>query len=211
MNPGYQSLPTAEEALIKIAAQGSLEAFNELVLRYQNLAYHQAYTLLGESTAAEDITQESFIKAFRSLRSFRCGSFRAWLLRIVSNTAYDLLRQSRHHFLQPLFPEDDEGEEIETPAWLVDPSASVEKTVEQNEQAQRIYELLNELPEIHRRVITLVDIHGLEYWEAAEVLGVPVGTVKSRLARARLQMKAKIEGNGAFFFPITRPVPAVHC
>ena len=210
MNLEYHTQPDEDEKLIRMASQGSLEAFNQLVLRYQNLAYHQAYALLDEADTAEDVTQESFIKAFRSIHTFRGGSFRAWLLRIVTNTAYDLLRQSRKYTLQPLFPEDEEGEDLESPAWLTDPSAPVEKTVEQNEEAQRIYQLLNELPEIYRSVLTLVDLQALEYWEAAQVLDVPMGTVKSRLARARLQMKTKIQRDDRFFIPSTQPVPAIH-
>jgi RNA polymerase sigma-70 factor (ECF subfamily) len=209
MKPEYQTLPDEEDALIRKASQGSLEAFNQLVLRYQQLAYQHAYALLGEAGAAEDITQESFIKAFRSIRYFRGGSFRGWLLKIVTNTTYDLLRRTMKYQLQPLFPEDDDGDELESPAWLKDPSASVEETVEQNEEAQRLYQLMDELPDIYRSVLTLVDVYELGYWEAAQALDVPMGTVKSRLARARLQMQQKIREDARILFPITRPMPAV--
>src|SRR5512139_2161772 len=113
MNTTAQITAAQEEKLIADAAQGDLQAFNELVLLYQNMAYHHAYSLLGDPATAEDATQESFIKAFQAVNRFRGGSFRSWLLKIVTNTSYDILRRSSRHFSQPLFPEDDHGEEIE--------------------------------------------------------------------------------------------------
>lgn len=200
--------PEVEAVLIRKAAKGSLDAFNQLVLRYQDKAYYHAYALLGDAPSAEDVAQESFIKAFQNIRSFRGGSFRAWLLRIVTNTAYDLYRRSRKHPVQSLFPGDVYGEEIESPAWLTDPSASVEATVEQNEDAARLYQLLSELPEIYRSTLTLVDLYELDYWEAAEVLQVPLGTVKSRLARGRVQLWRKMQENFEYFIPINQAASA---
>jgi RNA polymerase sigma-70 factor (ECF subfamily) len=159
---------------------------------YQRIAYNHAYALLGDPVLSDDATQESFVKAFEHLRGFRGGSFRAWLLKIVTNSAYDLLRRSRRHPTQPLFPENEEGEEIESPAWLVDPNASVEAAVEQKEDAKRLYQLLDELPPAYRSVLTLIDIQELDYTEAAQILNIPLGTVKSRLARARLQMMKRL-------------------
>jgi RNA polymerase sigma-70 factor (ECF subfamily) len=199
----------AEAALVRKASKGSLEAFNQLVLRYQNIAYHHAYALIGDAASADDLTQESFIKAFRNIRTFRGGSFRAWLLRIVTNTAYDFLRRSKQHLIQPLYPEDEYAEEFESPAWLADPSASVEATVEQNEDSRRLYQLLDELPAIYRSVLTLVDLYELDYWEAAEILKVPLGTIKSRLARARLQMGRKLQDDFEYFIRFDRAVPVI--
>jgi RNA polymerase sigma-70 factor (ECF subfamily) len=87
---------------------------------------------------------------------------------------------------------DDEGEEVESPVWLADPAVSVEGTVEQNEENESLYRMLNELPVVYRNVIMLVDVYEMDYTEAAQVLRVPLGTVKSRLARARMQMKTKL-------------------
>lgn len=193
MAPVDRSKPMPEEKYIKLACRGNLEAFNQLVLRYQDTAFQTSYAILGETASAEDNTQESFIKAFQKIRSFRGGSFRAWLLKIVANTAYDFIRQSRRHPTQALYPRDEYDEEIETPSWLVDPSASVEQTVEQNERTARLYQWLDELPEAYRSVLTLVDIYEMDYSEVASILNVPMGTVKSRLARARLQMRGKIQ------------------
>lgn len=184
-----------EMELVRSATKGDLEAFNQLVLSYQDMAYHHAYALLGDADTADDVTQESFIKAFQHIDSFRGGSFRAWLLRIVTNTAYDLMRQSKRRTTQPLFPENEDGDEIESPAWLIDRSDSVETIIEQTEETARLYQALDNLPEAYRSAITLVDFYELDYAEAARVLKVPLGTVKSRLARARLQMQEKLSFN----------------
>ena len=187
----------AEELWIEKAAQGDLEAFNQLVLMYQDMAYNHAYALLGDPDLSEDAAQESFIKAFQNIGSLRGGSLRSWLLKIVTNSAYDLLRRSHRRPTQPLFPMDEDGEEIESPAWIADPNASVQETVEQKEDTQHVYKLLDELPPVYRSVITLIDIDELDYTEAARILNVPLGTVKSRLARARLQMKEKLSKESA--------------
>jgi RNA polymerase sigma-70 factor, ECF subfamily len=203
MNTLKQSTPFDEETLIHQAMEGDLESFNQLVLRYQDMAYNHAYALLGNPDQAEDAAQESFVKAFQAMNGFRGVSFRAWLLKIVTNSAYDWLRRSQRHPMQPLFPEDENGEEIESPAWLVDPAASVQEKVEEKEFSKKIYELLDELPEVYQSVLTLVDIQELDYAEAAKALRVPIGTVKSRLARARLQMQKKLRGSLATSYEST--------
>ncbi len=179
----------SEEALIAMASKGDLNAFNQLVLNYQSLTYNHAHSLVGNPAWAEDITQDSFIKAFQNISSFHGGSFRAWLLRIVTNTSYDLLRRFKAHPEQPLFPVDSYDNEVDSTNWLIDPTTSVERTVEQNDEVKRLYQILDELPTAYRSAITLVDIFELDYKEAARIMKVPLGTMKSRLARARLQLK----------------------
>jgi RNA polymerase sigma-70 factor (ECF subfamily) len=181
-----------ETQWIEKAVKGDLESFNQLVLAYQTLAYNHAYGLLGDPDSAEDATQEAFLHAFQAMSSFRGGSFRAWLLKIVTNAAYDMLRRSGRHPTQPLFPVNEDGEEVESPAWLADPNPSVQETVEDNEFSKKMYRLLDELPEVYRSVLTLVDVLELDYAETAQALNVPLGTIKSRLARARLQMQKKL-------------------
>jgi RNA polymerase sigma-70 factor, ECF subfamily len=195
MNPISDQTPPAEQSLIQLASTGDLDAFNRLVLKYRDLAYHYAYSLLGDHATAEDVTQESFLRAFQSISGFRRGSFRVWILKIVTNTAYDFLRRSKRHPPLPLFPEDEYGEEIDDPAWLADPRPSAPDVMEQKEFVQVIYRLLDELPEAYRTILTLVDLYGLEYEEAASSLRIPIGTVKSRLARARLRMKEKLQSS----------------
>jgi RNA polymerase sigma-70 factor (ECF subfamily) len=184
---------TDEETLIARSSQGDLEAFNQLVLIHQDMLFHHALTLLGDSDLAEDAAQESFIKAFQNIRSFRGGSFRAWLLKIATNSAYDMMRRSHRHPAIPLLPEDEYGEETESPAWIAD-SASVQETVEQEEFSQALYRMLDKLPEAYRSVITLIDVQDLDYQEAAQALSLPIGTIKSRLARARMQIRQKLQG-----------------
>ena len=192
MDFANQSDQNSEQTLIARASQGDLEAFNHLVLTYQDMAFHHAWSMLNDRDLAEDVTQDSFIKAFQAIGRFRGGSFRAWLLRIVTNTSYDLLRRSRSHPIQPLVPENEDGDEFESPSWLTDPSVSVQDTVERNDEVRHLYRMLDELPEAYRIVLTLIDLYEFDYTEAAQALNVPLGTIKSRLVRARLQMRKKL-------------------
>ena len=192
MDTWKRSAQIDEATLVRQAASGNLEAFNQLVLKYQATAYNHARALLSDEVSAEDATQESFVKAFQGIKAFRGCSFRGWLLKIVTNSAYDILRKSHRHPTQPLFPEDENGDEIESPVWLIDPNVSVHGSVEQKEMATRLCQALDELPDLYRTVLTLVDINEFDYTEAAKALNVPVGTVKSRLARARFQMSEKL-------------------
>jgi RNA polymerase sigma-70 factor (ECF subfamily) len=173
---------------------GDLEAFNRLVLEYQDLAYHQAYSLLQDRDGAEDASQEAFIRAFRSLKEYRGGSFKAWLLRIVTNTGYDELRRRKSHPIVSLTPVDADGNEIESPSWSIDPGPSPEDWVERNELRSAIQCNLAMLPPEYRSVITLIDVFDMDYSEAAQALGIPVGTVRSRLARARQRMRLRLNG-----------------
>ena len=193
MNAVHLATQSTEIILMDRAVKGDLDAFNQLVLSHQNMAYNPAHALLGDPALAEDVTQDSFIKAFQGIQSFRGGSFRGWLLKIVTNSAYDVLRRAQRHPTQALFPENENGEEIESTKWLVDPNTSVQSTVEQNELSKDIYKAIDDLPDVYRSVLTLIDLHEFDYVEAAQALKIPIGTVKSRLARARLQMKKKLD------------------
>ncbi len=126
------------------------------------------------------------------MAGFHGGSFRAWILKIVTNSVYDALRRLKRHPIQSLFPEDEYGGEIESPARLADPTISVENIVEQAEFFTYLSRLLAELPEVYHAVLTLIDVYEFDYAEAAQILNVPIGTVKSRLARARFQMSRKL-------------------
>ena len=178
-------------AVSNMASKGSLDAFNQLVLRYQDRAYHHAYALLRDPALAEDATQDSFLRAFQHITEFRGGSFRAWILKIVTNSAFDMLRRSKRHPMQSLYPEDEDGDEVESPVWLAD-STSVQEVVEQREFSKDLHRLIDEMPVVYRTVLILVDLYELDYAEAAEALKIPIGTVKSRLARARLKMSEKL-------------------
>jgi RNA polymerase sigma-70 factor (ECF subfamily) len=185
-----------EAGLIQAARQGDLDAFNRLVLAYQDLVFAQAYRLMGEMEAAEDATQEAFISAYRSIGSYRGGSFRAWLLRIVTNSCYDELRRRKRRPTTPLEPVMAEDEEIESPRWLADPSDTPEERAERVELDHAIQNCLESLPPDFRVVVVLVDVQGFDYIEAAEVIRKPVGTIKSRLSRARLRLRDCLQGLG---------------
>ena len=183
-----------EAGLIQDAQHGDLEAFNRLILAYQDRVYNQAFRVLGEYQSADDATQEAFISAYKNIRSFRGGSFRAWLLRIVTNACYDELRRKKRRPTTPLEPVDDEGDEIESPHWIADPGELPEDNVARSELANAIQACLDQLTEDFRVVVVLVDVQGLDYLEASEVIGKPLGTIKSRLARARNRMKDCLQG-----------------
>ncbi|MBT3390279.1 MAG: sigma-70 family RNA polymerase sigma factor [Chloroflexi bacterium] len=178
-----------ESALIQAAQKGDLEAFNQLVLAYQDRVYNQAYRVMGERSAAEDAAQEAFISAYRKLHTYRGGSFTAWLLRIVTNACYDELRRQKRRPTTPLEPETNDGEIFDSPQWLIDPGDSPETSLQRGELAAAIQRCLNELPINFRMAIVLIDIQGLDYSEAATVIEKPLGTIKSRLARARQRMQ----------------------
>jgi RNA polymerase sigma-70 factor (ECF subfamily) len=188
MNSIKRLAPYDEVNLLARASGGNLEAFNQLVLIYQDMAYDYAYSILGESALAEDVTQESFIKASRSMHLFRGGSYRSWLLKIITNSAYDVLGRSQRHPAQSLFPADKDGEEKASPAWIADPTGSIQDIVGQNELLRSIHKWMEELPEPYRTVLTLIDVYELDYGEAADALNLPMDTIKSQLARARNQM-----------------------
>ena len=183
-----------EIALIKDARQGDLDAFNRLVLAYQDRVYSQAYRLLNDPHGADDATQEAFISAYKNLRSFRGGSFRAWLLRIVTNACYDELRRRKRKPTTSLEPLDDSGNEIESPHWIADPGELPEDNIVRAELGMAIQNCLDKLPVDFRVVVVLVDVQGMDYLEAADVIGKPLGTVKSRLARARSRMRDCLQG-----------------
>ena len=175
-----------ESQLIIAAQRGDLPAFNQLVLKYQNLAYNVAYRILGDTDRAADATQDSFIKAYKAIDKFHGNSFKPWLLRIVTNTCYDYLRSYKR---KPTSSLDDEAEKNEHNPRFRDTGEGPEKYVERQELSQIIQWAINQLNEHQRAVIVLIDIQGFSYDEAAEMLGVSLGTVKSRLSRARTKLR----------------------
>ncbi len=180
-----------DEAWVAAARRGDLDAFNRLVLRYQDQAYRVAYHLLGDPDSAADATQEAFLKAYRALSRFRRGSFRAWLLRIVTNTCYDMLRRRRRRPQVSLDASLEDGRPGEASAWWRDPNPAHDPAhyVERRALAAALETCLEALPPDFRAVAVLVDVEGLDYPTAGQVLGIPVGTVKSRLARARRRLR----------------------
>jgi len=191
-----QSANVPEKTLIIAAQRGDLESFNLLILRYQNLLFGIALRLLNDEDAAADAVQEALISAFRRFDTFRGDSLRSWLARVVVNACYDEMRKKRRQHSVPLEQFNSDGEEIETSYWLIDPESDPETQFESFELESAIQKSLDKLQPIYRLMLVLVDIEGLSYEEAALAAHVPVGTVKSRLARARSQMQKSLQGAG---------------
>lgn len=183
-----------ELALIREAQRGDLDSFNRLVLAYQDIVFNQAYRMFDDRSAAEDASQEAFIAAYKNIRTYRGGSFRAWLLRIVTNASYDELRRRKRRPTTPLEPLDDAGEEMESPRWISDGGEAPEEAVERVDLNQAIQKCMNGLPDEFRTVVIMIDVQGMDYSEVSQAIGKPLGTVKSRLARARLKLRDCLQG-----------------
>ena len=179
-----------EKQLVAAARQGDLASFNQLVLKYQSLAYNVAYRLLGEPDAAADATQDAFLKAYKALNKFRGQSFQAWLLRIVTNTCYDVLRAAKR---RPTSNLDDVLLNPEHTWRLTDPGERPDEQVERQELALVLQWALAQLPPEQRTVVILSDVQGLTYDEIAEVMDTSLGTVKSRLSRARGKLRLLLQ------------------
>ena len=183
-----------ETELIQTAKEGDLTSFNRLILKYQDMAFNVAYRIMGDSMAAEDATQTAFISAYQKINTFRGGSFKSWVLRIVTNACYDELRRQKRRPTTPLEPFNEDDEEFDSPHWIADPGESPEDAAVRSELSDAIQECLDGLGENFRIVIVLVDIQGMDYSEASNIIKKPLGTVKSRLARARLKMRDCLQG-----------------
>ncbi len=161
--------------------------------------YRTALRILGQDALAEDATQDAFISAYQHLNGFRGGSLKAWLLRIVVNKCFDEVRRTQwstaRSFSESTF--EDRGNE-EACTWLRDPAPSVEECVETLEWTEHIQECLDELAIDHRLIIILIDIEEMSYGEVSTILNIPIGTVKSRLARARLYLRRELKAGDVF-------------
>lgn len=178
-----------EEKLIAQAMDGDVDSFNDLVIKYQDMAFSLAARMLNDDAVAADITQVAFISAYRNLQSFRGGSFRAWVMRMVTNACYDEIRRRKRRPTISLEPVNEDDEDIESPSWLADSANSPEEEAERAELGQALQNCLTGLPEEFRSVVLMIDIEGLDYQEVSLAIGKPLGTIKSRLARARSKMR----------------------
>lgn len=175
-----------EQALIESARAGSPHAFNTLVNAYQDTAYNVAYRVLGHADAAADATQEAFLSAYRALAGFRGGSFKAWLLRIVTNACYDQLRLKKR---RPQASLEDMVEDPDYATALIDHGESPEDVLIRQDLAQALEAGIAKLPFDQRVVLVLSDVQGFSYEEIGEATGASLGTVKSRLSRARARLR----------------------
>jgi len=192
MPPADPARPTHDEVgLIGAAKRGEVEAFNQLVLRCQDLAYTVAYRILGERDAAADAAQDGFIAAYRKLHQFQGERFRPWLLRIVTNACYDELRRRQRRPAASLEALEDAPPAAEIR--FASDSPSPEQHVQQAELSRAIQRCINALPDDQRVICVLADVEGYAYGEITEITGLPLGTVKSRLSRARGRLRACLQ------------------
>jgi RNA polymerase sigma-70 factor (ECF subfamily) len=182
-----------EQALIASARKGDVRAFNQLVMLYQTMVYNLAYRILSDPDAAADATQDAFLSAYKGIPKFRGGSFKAWLLRIVTNACYDQLRRKQR---RPTSSLDDLPVEADHTTYLRDPAKLPVEIVERHELNKVIQSGISTLPADQRMVLVLSDIQGLSYKEIAQSMGISLGTVKSRLSRGRARLRDYLQEHG---------------
>lgn len=188
-----KNIQPTETSLIEAAQRGDLEAFNQLVLKFQDMMYRIALRTLNDEAGADDATQNAMIQAFRNIKSFRGGSFRSWLARVTVNASYDEMRRWRRQPSVSLEQVNSDGEEIESLPWMLDLAEGPEEQFAATELRGAIQACVKSLIPDYRLVVVLVDVEGMSYEEAARIADIPVGTVKSRLARARGQLRKTLQ------------------
>ena len=187
LDDAFDTEARQDERLVQAAQRGDLPSFNALVVRHERTVYAVCFRMLREVTAAEDATQDTFIKAWSSIKSFRGGLFRPWLLKIATNRCYDIIRARGR---RPADSLDAELFEVE-PRWTSqssnteDPDTFAART----ELSAYLEQQLRLLPDDQRAAIILSDVHGHSYEEIAEITGVAIGTVKSRISRSRSRLR----------------------
>ena len=186
-----------EQALIDRVLAGDVSAFEDLVVAYEKKIYNLALRMTRNPSDAEDITQEAFLKAYRSLKSFRKDSgFYVWIYRIASNLCIDFLRKEKQGSTLPLnLPEEDGEWTVELP----DFSALPEEELERRELRESIRRGLDALPEKQRQILVMRELSGLSYARIGEILDLEEGTVKSRISRARAALAKLLRQEGNLF------------
>lgn len=184
----------SDASLVARSLEGDLPSFEQLVVRYQNKILGYSARMLSDREEAEDVAQEVFIKAYRSLDSFRGeSSFSTWIYRIATNLCIDRLRakkrrpQSAYSLDEPFDKEEDKGGR-DVPDFSGEPT----RVVEREELRRRVREVVAEMPEKLRSVVIMCDMQGMAYEDIAKVLGCPIGTVKSRLFHARADLGRRL-------------------
>lgn len=176
---------------VKKTQKGDTTAFEQLVLAHQNQIYRLCFRMLGNAEDAADMTQETFLKAWRNLDRFQGdAAFSTWLYRLASNCCLDFLRSQKRRPTVSMTTEDDDGEEqtIE----VADDSATPEEELLLKEERSEIARAMASLDEEQRQILSLRVVNDLSYTEIAEILDIKEGTVKSRLARARENLRKKL-------------------
>ena len=188
----------SDQELIKLCKQGDRQAFNQLVEKYQDRVVNMAYGLLSNKEDAYDAAQETFIKVYRSINSFaEKSSFGTWIYRILSNVCKDMLRKRQRTI--KVVSIHNSGDDNENIFDIPDHNPTPEEATEKTELQEKVWEALGKLKAEYREVIVYIDMQGLSYEEVGSALGCPVGTVKSRLNRARAALKKILYENKEHF------------
>ena len=172
--------------MIVAAKRGDTRSFNQLVSQYQDMVYNVAFRILGDAEAAADASQDTFLSAYKAVARFKGGSFKAWLLRIATNSCYDQLRVHQRRptsSLEAIYTDTDPS------SHFVNGRETPEEHALRQELGQVIQQGIQTLPPDQRTTLVLSDVQGLSYAEIAEVTGASIGTVKSRLSRGRARLR----------------------
>lgn len=187
-----------DKELVERAKKGDQSAFEQLVLDNQNKVYSLALRLVNDREEAADLAQEAFVKAWQGLRSFQGeSSFATWIYRLTTNLCIDWLRRKkRREGVEPTVSLDDENSGWAEPA---DRDSDPQLLLEKSERGKALARGLDRLPDWQRRALVLRELSGLSYQEIGDALDIDLGTVKSRIARARLSLRKILLEDGNFF------------
>ena len=189
--------PDPDAAFVRAVQGGDMAAFDRLVIKHKDKLFNMVYWLLGDYQETNDCAQEIFIRVFKSIKKFRFqSSFSTWLYRIAINTCKNRRISSAHRWKKRTVSlENPENPNQDNRSYEIqNGSPSPENRLEKKERIMLIRKAINALPQEQNRVIVMRDIQGLSYQEIADITGLNLGTVKSRLARARLELKYKLNG-----------------
>lgn len=188
-----------EQALLQRCKDGEIGAFDELVQRFQKRVFNFAYGIAGNQDDASDVAQEAFVRVFNSIQTFRGdANFTTWIYRIVTNVYLDERKKSKSHRLTSL---DDyiDLEENSVSRQIEDESPLPDEVAQSKERNQAVRAAVSSLPDYQRIIVTLYHLHDRSYEEIADILHLPIGTVKSRLNRARLALAEKLKAEPELF------------
>ena len=190
-----------DEELVALSIGGDVESFNQLVVRWERPIYALAYRVIGREEEARDVVQETFLRAFRGIGNFRGqAKFSSWVYRIALNLCRDWIRRERR---TPILPAP-EGVDVIELAAEQGPAESIEDLVARNDMSQVVADLMTRLPEEQRTAIILKEYHGMTFQEIADLQGVPLSTVKTRLYQGLSVLRRHLQQQGKYDPATTR-------
>ena len=188
-------MPRTDEELVALSIVGDVESFNQLVLRWERPIFALAYRVIGREEEARDVVQETFLRAFRGIGNFRGqAKFSSWVYRIALNLCRDWIRRERR---APILPTP-EGVDVIELAAEQGPVESIEDLVARNDISKVVAELMTRLPEEQRTAIVLKEYHGMTFQEIADLQGVPLSTVKTRLYQGLNVLRRHLQQQGKY-------------